>query len=289
MKKSKKIIAAAVFAVMLISILPVSVLAKDIANKNSVSYEEKETGSVQQISDSSLFAEKINSNKILQALSLNSDNMKSFVNAEEDYNLQDSIYDNIYVVYEAVFNDGSVVSFDKDMNVVAYSNFEGNSYNKISNEALIDILKQEYGIDKTYTLVKSYSDNNDILYYWSKTDENGIDNAYDALSVRAACDSGKIVLFNRFKSVNERSEIIISEEEAKNTALNIKEEFNEVTSIKMDYVKPNGFWRKGEYTGNAANEVKLVYNIEINNRYYVYVDVETGEIIGGDMPKCISE
>lgn len=286
MKKPKKIIAAAVIAVMLISILPVSVLAKDIANKNSVSYEKKETGSVQQISDSSSAVEKINSNKILQALSLNSDNMKSFVNAD---NIQDSIYDNIYTVYEAVFNDGSVVSFDKDMNVVAYSNFEGNTYNKISNEALIDVLKQEYCIDKTYTLVKSYSDNNDILYYWSKTDENGIDNAYDALSVRAACDSGKIVLFNRFKSVNEKSEIIISEEEAKNTALNIKEEFNEVTGIKMDYVKPNGFWLKDEYTGNAADEVKLVYNIEINNRYYVYVDVETGEIIGGDMLKCISE
>ena len=122
------------------------------------------------------------------------------------------------------------------MNVIAYSNFDRKSENsQTSNDALINVLKQEYNIDETYHLDVSYEANengkDDIKYYWSKTEKNGCQNFYDALSVRIDGTTKEIVLFNRFNDVAENSEIIITETDTAHSDLADKTEY-----------RPSGAW-----------------------------------------------
>lgn len=288
MKKSKKIIAAVSVVIMSIAIVPVSVLAKDVADKNFAVYN---VSHIQSSSDKTQFssgtaAAKIDSNQVLDALLLKSNNMESFSLVSDDCASD--------INYEAKFDDGSVVSFDKDMNVIAYSNLDRNSESgQTSNEDLIQILKQAYHIDETYHLDVTYeaneNGNDDTKYYWGKIEKNGFSNLYDGLSVRIDGNSNEIVIFRRFNDVVEASEIIITEAEAKRIALNLKEEFNKVTGCNKEYVKPNYYWTEEGSLGKDTDMVRLVYNVNIDNRFYVYVDVETGDVLGGDMKKCTAE
>ncbi|MDE6111009.1 MAG: hypothetical protein K2F65_03735, partial [Eubacterium sp.] len=173
-------------------------------------------------------------------------------------------------------------------------NFDRKSENsQISNEEIMNVLKQEYNIDETYQMDVSYEANenaaDDTKYYWEKTDANGCSNAYDALTVRIDGSTNEIVTFNRFNDVAKVSEIKITEATAKEIALNVKDEFKKVTSCKKVYIKPNYFWNEEEYLEKKDEPVRLAYNVEIDNRYYVYVDVQTGDVLGGDMLKCISD
>lgn len=289
MKKSKKIIAASA-VILLMAAVPVSVLAKDMADKKMPVYEEMETSSLQSISyekefSSQYVAAKIDSSRVLKELSLKSSNMQSFEPAD---------YFNSDIKYEAKFDDGSVVSFDQNMNVIAYSNFDRKTESsQISNDAFMNILKQEYNIDETYQLYVSYeaneNDNDDTKYYWQKTEENGCQNPYDALSVRIDGKTNEIVLFNRFNDAAKPSEIKITEEEAKQIALSFKEAFTSVTSCEKAYVMSNDFWNE-ERADETEHTVRLAYTVSLNeNRFIVYVDAETGKVLGGDMAKCISE
>lgn len=289
MKKSKKIIAASA-VILLMAAVPVSVLAKDMADKKMPVYEEMETSSLQSISyekefSSQYVAAKIDSSRVLKELSLKSSNMQSFEPAD---------YFNLDIKYEAKFDDGSVVSFDQNMNIIAYSNFDRKTESsQTSNDAFMNILKQEYNIDETYQLYVSYeaneSDNDDIKYYWQKTEKNGCQNPYDALSVRIDGKTNEIVLFNRFNDVAKPSEIKITEEEAKQIALSFKEAFTSVTSCEKAYVMSNDFWNE-ERADETEHTVRLAYTVSLNeNRFIVYVDAETGKVLGGDMAKCISE
>ena len=283
MKKSKKIIAAASAVLILMALAPISVLAKDIAEKKFVlddnqqieySLNEMDTGSIQSRSveeplSSEAVAAKIDRSRVLEALSLNSSNMQSFDTAE---------YYNSDIKYEAKFDDGSVISFDKNMNVIVYSNFDRKSENsQTSNDALINVLKQEYNIDETYHLDVSYEANengkDDIKYYWSKTEKSGVQNLYDALSVRIDGSTNEIVIFNRFNDVAEVSEIKITEAEAQRIALNLREEFSKVTSCKKVYVKPSDLWNEEENQDEKDAAVRLAYNVCINKMYFVYTNI----------------
>lgn len=291
----KKIIAILSIAMLLISIAPVSVSAKDKADTNTTLYEVLQTeGALEQVDTtivndnsaekqtmSKAIKSKIDNNTVLEELSLSSNNIESFYNVSYDYNSD--------IKYESEFDSGAVVSYDENMNIIAYSNFDRNSDNTPAtftapnNDMVIEALKQEYGIDETYAIDINDNDNGDIVYYWEKIDENGYRNIYDALSVRIDGITNKIVTFNRFNDSANSTETIISEAEAKNIALNLKEEFNQVTGCTKEYVKPNFLWNEEEILYENADIVRLVYNVCIDNIYFVHVDAETGEVIGGDM------
>lgn len=291
----KKIIAVLSIAMLLISIAPVSVSAKDKADTNTTLYEVLQTeGALEKIDATTVqenssekqtmskaIKSKIDNNTVLEELSLSSNNIESFYNVSYDYNSD--------IKYESEFDSGAVVSYDENMNIIAYSNFDRNSDNTPAtftapnNDMVIEALKQEYGIDETYAIDINDNDNGDIVYYWEKIDENGYRNIYDALSVRIDGITNKIVTFNRFNDSAKSTETSISETEAKSIALNLKEEFNQVTGCTKEYVKPNFLWNEEEILYENADIVRLVYNVCIDNIYFVHVDAETGEVIGGDM------
>ncbi len=300
MKKAKKMIAVLLAAIILMSSTAVSAFAENEANKNSSLYEELlASGKLEEINKSSIKSNsikkqtmsretisKINNNRVLKQLSLTSGNIKSFNTVCYDYNPD--------IKYETEFDNGSIVSYDRNMNIIAYSNFDRNSDNHhIStmssyndNDKIIEALKQEYGIDETYALDINNNDNGDIVYYWEKIDENGCRNIYDSLSVRIDGITNKIVTFNRFNDSPQSSKTIISEDEAKSIALNLKEDFNHITSCEKKYVKPNFIWNEEEILYENADIVRLAYNVCIDDIYFVHIDAETGEVIGGDMVKA---
>lgn len=278
MKKSIKITVVTLTILLFVSIASVSVFAMNKADKKvNIRTIQEDTKGEQEISKAIRI--KIDNNKVFNALLLKSSDMESFDNVE---------YYDSDIRYEAIFKDGAIVSFDKDLNILAYSGFKRNT--KISNTNIIEILKQEYSIDETYHLNINYetneTDKEDVVYYWVKAEENGISNIYDALSVRIDGRTNQMIVFNRFNNTAEPSEIRISEAEAKRIALSLKEEFHNVTSCKKAYVKPNDFWNEEEYTDERVDTVRLVYQVLLNeNKYSVYVDAETGDVLGGDMIK----
>ena len=300
MKKTKKTIAVILAALMLISAVPVSAIAKEKANENSSLYEELlVSGQLEEIDTSSMnsnsieeqtmsraIISKIDNNDVLEELSLTSENIETFSTVDYDYNSD--------IKYETEFDNGAIVSYDRNMNIIAYSNFDRSSDNSQTvamaacddNDKIIEALKQEYGIDETYALDINDNDNGDIVYYWEKIDENGCRNIYDALSVRIDGITNKIVTFNRFDDSAQSSETIITEDEAKSIALALKEEFNHVTNCEKEYVKPNFVWNEDEILYENADIVRLAYNVCLDDMYFVHVDAETGEVIGGDMLKA---
>ena len=192
MKHSKRFITLLLAVLMLVSTLPVSVIANANANVNiqkSLYEELLETGKLVPISDdfsssaseeitlSHSAAKSIDNSIIIDEMGLSSDDVDSFYRVSYSYNND--------VAYEADFNDGSVFTYDKDMNVLSYTNFERNSeISSSKNTAIINTIKSELCIDNSYDLSTDDNDNNDLVYYWEKIDENGYRNIYDSLSLR---------------------------------------------------------------------------------------------------------
>ena len=204
MNKTKRIIAIVFISLLLLSIALYFRLGKN--HKTQAVLPEKESITSVQISSEKekssieIAKEKIDSSRVMKVLSLSSSNMESFDTADYESNIR----------YTAKFDDGSAVDFDKDINLISYSNFDRKTKNsQISNEDLINVLKQEYNIDETYQMDTVYEANengkDDTKYYWSKTEENGVQNFYDALSVRIDGSNNEILTFNRFNDVSKPS------------------------------------------------------------------------------------
>ena len=209
------------------------------------------------------------------------------------FNNIDSIFSVDYIlnsdlVYEANCNDGSVIGFDNNMNIISYSNFNNdismksstfhNSFNSI------DDLKSIYNIDSTYQL--SIIDNENYkTYCWEKTDSNNVINPYNSLKVVVDTNTNNIVVFNVFADDPSSEKITLSQDEAIEIALKFNPVFRNVTSCKLAYVKPNFYWNEIDKTYIPANIVRLTYDIIIDDIYEVNVDAETGEIISGSVTK----
>lgn len=142
--------------------------------------------------------------------------------------------DNIFAVdyvlnndlaYEANCDDGSVIGFDNNMNIISYSNFNndimtqsdayGNEFNSIDN------LKSTYKIDSTYQLSISNNDNYKT-YCWEKLDSNGIKNPYDSLKIVVDTNTNDVVVFNVFSDNPDSDKISITKDDAIKIALEFK-------------------------------------------------------------------
>ncbi len=90
-----------------------------------------------------------------------------------------------------------------------------------------------------------------------------------------------MIVFNRFNNTAEPSEIRISEAEAKRIALNLKREFHNVTSCKKHMLSRMISGTKKSIQMKRVDTVRLVYQVLLNeNKYSVYVDAETGDVLG---------
>ena len=281
---------------MIVSTLPVSVIANANANMNTQKslYEELlEAGKLvpinsdssnsisEEVALSNSAVESIDNSRIIDEIGLSSDDVESFYRVSYSYNDD--------IAYESDFSDGSIITYDKDMSVLSYTNFERDSESSSSkNTAIINTMKSEFNIDNSYAFSTDNNDNNDVVYYWEKTDENGYRNIYDSLSVRIDGTTNSIVMFNRFTDEYSDTTINIDAKSASAIALSVNDKFESITSIVKEYGKPNFFWNKGKIAYNEADIVKLVYDITIDEIYKVYVDCETGEVIGGDILKAVN-
>lgn len=192
------------------------------------------------------------------------------------------------LVYEASCNDGSVIGFDNNMDIISYSNFnndimtqasvDGNEFNSIDN------LKSIYKIDSTYQLSISNNDNYKT-YCWEKLDSNGIKNPYDSLKIVVDTNTNDVVVFNVFSDKPDSDKILITKDDAIKIALEFNSEFKNATSCELSYVKPNFYWNETRTAYVPADIVKLTYEIVIDDIYSFNVDVETGEIISGSVIK----
>ena len=82
--------------------------------------------------------------------------------------------------------------------------------------------------------------------------------------------------------------INIDAQEAATIALNVNDKFEKTTSIFKKYIKPNFFWNDKKVAYNNADIIRLVYDVTVDGIYKVYVDCETGEVIGGDILKAVN-
>lgn len=290
-------------ALMLVSAIPMSIFAEEKSNSASDLYESLSiSGDLKAIDNYYInepfveipitpeILDDIDNNKVLESIDLLSDDLNAIDKVNYVYNSN--------IKYELEYDGGAIVSCDENMEVLAYSNFDRNTdigqlnlscqtstIDNLDNTEEINELKSKYNIDDTYKL-EITEDNNDIKYYWSKIGYNGILNPYDSLSIRFDCASGVIVTFNRFADVFKNTDINISKEDAEKIALSSNEDFVSVSSCEMYYEKPNFFWNDTNKIYTTDSTVRLVYKVIIDDIYEVWVDAETGKIIGGDIMKA---
>lgn len=295
MKRFKKLSALLLSIMMLISALPLSAVAEETAKPCTTLFDTlSASGKLQEIKTDSEnlgveisltkdIAAEIDSNSTIRLFDLSSDDIDTLTKISYTYDND--------VVYESKFNNGAVVSFDKNMEFVAYSNFDNAQSDNDSitlsnkNNSIIDSLKKQFDIDNSYKL-EVVEDNGDTKYYWSKIGYDGVINPYDSLTVRIDDLTGEILTVKKFNDLYTTEQINISKENAENIALNVKDDFNKITSCEMSYEEPNFFWTDTDKTYNTVDIVRLVYNIIIDDIYKVYVDAETGEVIGGEIIKA---
>lgn len=288
MKKIQKLITLLLSVIILVSAIPVS--AMNTIDENKTLYDSLlSTGDLQEISTkpftpiqeveeisiNDYYSFKIDGESMLENFALSSDDIEEFTCLNDAYNND--------IKYEAKFNNGAVADFDENMNVVSYYNYKANSspYRINSIDSFIELIKNEYNIDNSYVLsVKN--DNDDTVYYWEKTDENGLKNIYDSLTVRIDGINNQIVSINRFNDPVESDDVKISEESAKEIILDYCGDFKEITSCEQVYTKPNFYWNDDSVAYSEVDIVRLAYKIVVDNLNVFYVDTETGEIIGGD-------
>lgn len=219
MKNYKRFIALFLSMIMLVSAIPISVIAEENAKVCTDLYDSLSlTGELKAIDGDTIsksatempltegFIMDIDSDEILKSRNLSSDNINSLKKLSYSYNSD--------IMYEAEFDNGAVVSLNQNMDIVAYSDFGRNNMNSQAiiskqnllneNDVTIEVLKSEYNIDDSYKLDIT-EDNGDIKYYWSKIGYNDIANPYDSLSVRVDGMTGKIVTFNRFDDAFEKN------------------------------------------------------------------------------------
>lgn len=136
-------------------------------------------------------------------------------------------------------------------------------------------------------------------YLWEAGFTKKIDNIYniyDSIKVYFTPEQKKIAAMRIHSTyntqiVNVNTENIVPEKDIINIIQenfeNIKEK--DISKVEIVYTKPNNFFTKKDY-GDIISENKIVkaYKITItlnDKTIYVFVDINTGNIIGGDMLK----
>lgn len=297
--KFKKIIAVILTVILIMSSTSIMATA-DVKSNNQSNKEtlyetllkEKRLKKVpiENATDSVIIDENINTtsvssvNKSISLFASNNDSV-------EKLNRVSYVFDND-TVYEAEYTSGAVVGFDENMNMISYSNFNPkhknnivtNSLNTDNNGLTISEIKEFYNINSSY--MESIDEGDDYTFYcYEKLEESDVINPYNSLKVTIDNTSGNVVAYNRFNDIPDSNEISVDLDFAKKAALNVDENFNQITDWSLEYIKPNFYWNDKNNAYIPADIVRLAYEIIIDNIYVVDVDANTGEIIGGDTYK----
>jgi hypothetical protein len=133
-----------------------------------------------------------------------------------------------------------------------------------------------------YKLVKSEEQSVDFWFLaYRKVLENGLVNEYEGANITVARKDNSIAFLTTFDMPANTLKAEISEEQALEKAQPIIEKLvGKVNKVELKYVQPNFFWEKQEL--EPATFIRLAYQIQFNENYFVDIDAVTGEIIGGD-------
>lgn len=285
MKKKIKMLLLVLLAIMLsltvvfaINNKKLDIISKDDTISVENGYEKKELykNSIE-IENIKIYLNEINVSHN------NFENIKS-------YEVKDKINDLELIEYS---NDDFILSVNKKTNELrSYINNKTSfpkcnlSKNEVESKAI-----------ELFSTFKIKDKKDYILNYVTKFDDeiwranfvksyDGLKNPGEAINIAFAPTTNEIITLAIIKNEYNNNEIKISEEDALKIAQKyIKKSVTpKVKEVKIDIIKPNQMFKKvvENKMYKHINKMRKAYVIILENNSQIYVDVTTGEILGGD-------
>ena len=269
------------------------------ANKISTNYEVKE------INFSTPMEVEIESYSIEQAPEINIASQELLNNFNKEF----SNINNVSKIYDSsldreatrITTDNIIVDIDNEGDIVSYKNLDDYSTvdkNKKDYVEGVALSKVEYMINEKSDLNNIISSieeinnlenyelvdcNNDIeecwILSWCKNYGDGLINPYSTVNVIVDAKDGSIMLYGKNENEPNSIEPNISESDAINYASNLIAKYDDYNNIVTNLT-----FYKVE-TDNTDNDIRLTWKVSIDENIFIYVDAETGEILGEDRTK----
>lgn len=229
-----------------------------------------------------------------------SENIKYFLN---EINVSHNNFENIksYEVKDNI-NDLELIEYSNDDFILSVNKKTNELRSYINNKTSFpkcNLSKNEVE-SKAIELFSTFKikDKKDyILNYVAKFDDeiwranfvksnDGLKNPGEAINIAFAPTTNEIITLAIIKNEYNNNEIKISEEDALKIAQKYinKSVTPKVKEVKIDIIKPNQMFKKvvENKMYKHINKMRKSYVIILENDSKIYVDVTTGEILGGD-------
>lgn len=159
-----------------------------------------------------------------------------------------------------------------------------------TKEDLSEILKiiiQSNSLE-TYELVRCEFDGYGTwMLKWNKVLENNLMNSYDTFIAHLDAADGSISYLTRNTEIPNTLSPRLDAAQALVFAKPIIDQLTKSTNIttNLTFFRPNFFWEDNDFY-ESADFIRLAWEISLENGdYLIYIDAETGEILGGDQRK----
>lgn len=173
--------------------------------------------------------------------------------------------------------NGNLMSIMNKKESFSKSTSSKNEVEKIANDLYKDLEMNE---DYSLYFIEQFDDELWTAYFAKKID--GIYNDYQSVRMTFAPADKEIIFLVVKDEIVENNKVLISKEEAEQIA---KESVNcnIISNSCLQFIRPNDFFTNKNYTQHKkSNTIKKAWIILLDNKYLVYVDCSTGNIIGGD-------
>lgn len=225
------------------------------------------------------------------------------------FNKEISNIDNISKIYDSsldreatrIVTDNIVVDIDENGDIVSYKNLDDYSIvdkdkrDYVEGEKLLKtnyMLKEKSDLNSVISSIEEINNletyklvdcNNDIeecwILSWCKNYDNNLINPYDTINVIIDAKDGSIMLYGKNENEPNSVEPAISAENAISYASNTISKYKGYNDIDAELT----FYKLE--TNNTEDDIRLTWNISIDENIFIYVDAKTGEILGEDRTK----
>lgn len=188
-------------------------------------------------------------------------------------------------------------------NLIGYNELREGRQKTITEERAKNRIREEYlklKFPKEYEL--RYLEYNDTTYTWdAKYEEkvDGIFNEFKGIKLKFSPFFNKIVQYRMFnqnikeenkisnitkedlkKDINDYKELLEKLKRDENIKINIK-----IDEAEEEYIKPNNFFIKNKKELLKSKEIIKVFKVPVTQNSLMYINTNTGNIIGGDEKK----
>lgn len=166
-------------------------------------------------------------------------------------------------------------------------------------EQKIKVAYEKMNFPKEYKL--SYIDYDKDEQEWEakfEEEKDGIKNIYKGIKLKYSELEDKIVFYKKFNQEVKQTKQNITKEFLKQNERKyielMKKEFSklkeqnikfDIENAKLEYIKPNTLMRSDIKGIKQVNKIIKAWKVEYIKNYYVYIDAENGNIIGGNYQK----